>query len=316
MQLQLRVTARATIWRWFVVLLPGVLLYLLPLPLLRPDQRHLVAFFVATIVALIVQPMAMGACILLSMTALALTNTLPPTVVLSGFSDPTVWLIFTAFLFSRAVTDTRLGTRVAYLFIRKFGRNALTLGYSISISDLVLAPFVPSDTARGGGIICPITKSVAEALGSEPGTDSGKMGGFLVLVAFHTTYIASAMFLTGMAANPLMADFALKIGHVEMTWIRWFLGAIVPGGICLVLIPLLLYRFYRPASTDTEAARIHARLELDRMGRLSPREWRLGVIMLLVMAGWVTSPVAPHSECIRGSGRCIRDPGYKRTDME
>ena len=285
-----KTSAGPTTWRWLVVLLPGVLLYSLPLPLLRPDQRHLVAFFVATIVALIAQPMAMGACILVSMTALALTNTLPPAVVLSGFADPTVWLIFTAFLFSRAVTDTKLGTRVAYLFIRRFGRNALTLGYSISMSDLVLAPFVPSDTARGGGIICPITKSVAEALGSEPGTESGKMGGFLVLVAFHTTYIASAMFLTGMAANPLMADFALKIGHVEMTWLRWFIGAIVPGGVSLLLIPFLLYRFYRPASTDTEAARVHARVELESMGRLSPRERRLGVIMLLVMAGWVTSP--------------------------
>jgi len=282
--------AGTTIWRWVVVLIPGILLYFLPLPLLRPDQRHLVAFFVATIVALIAQPMAMGASILLSMTALALTNTLPPGVVLSGFSDPTVWLIFTAFLFSRAVTDTKLGTRVAYLFIRKFGRNALTLGYSISMSDLILAPFVPSDTARGGGIICPITRSVAEALGSEPGTDSGKMGGFLILVAFHTTYVASAMFLTGMAANPLMADFAFKIGHVELTWIRWFVAAIVPGGISLLLIPLLLYRFYRPASTDTEAARVHARRELESMGRLSLRERRLGVIMLLVMAGWVTSP--------------------------
>jgi DASS family divalent anion:Na+ symporter len=283
-------STRTTIWRWFVVLIPGILLYFSPLPLLRPDQRHLVAFFVATIVALIAQPMAMGACILLSMTALALTNTLPPNVVLSGFSDPTVWLIFTAFLFSRAVTDTKLGTRVAYLFIRKFGRNALTLGYSISMSDLILAPFVPSDTARGGGIICPITRSVAEALGSEPGTESGKMGGFLVLVAFHTTYVASAMFLTGMAANPLMADFALKIGHVEMTWIRWFVAAIVPGGISLLLIPFLLYRFYRPASTDTEAARVHARQELESMGSLSGRERRLGIIMLLVMAGWVTSP--------------------------
>lgn len=273
-----------------MVLIPGLILYFLPNWILQPDQQHLLAFFVATIVSLIVQPMAMGACILVAMTALALSNTLPPAVVLSGFADPTVWLIFTAFLFSRAVTDTRLGTRVAYLFIRKFGRNALTLGYSISVSDLVLAPFVPSDTARGGGIICPITRSVAEALDSQPGTPSGKMGGFLVLVAFHTTYIASAMFLTGMASNPLMADFALKIGHVEMTWLRWFFGAIVPGGISLLIIPYLLYRFYKPDSTDTEAARVHARRELEHMGHLSAREGRLAVIMLCVMAGWITSP--------------------------
>jgi divalent anion:Na+ symporter, DASS family len=279
-----------TAWRWCAVLFPGLFLYLVPFAGLRPDQRHLLAFFTATIISLIIQPVPMGASILTAMTALVLTNTLPAPTVLSGFADPTVWLIFTAFLFSRAVTDTKLGVRVAYLFIRKFGRSALTLGYSISMSDLVLAPFVPSDTARGGGIICPITRSVAQALGSEPGGSSEKMGGFLVLVAFHTTYIASAMFLTGMASNPLMADFALKIGHVDMTWIRWFLGAIVPGGISLLLVPFLIYRLYCPSATNTEAARTHAAGELREMGRLSTRERRLAVIMLLVMAGWVTSP--------------------------
>jgi DASS family divalent anion:Na+ symporter len=279
-----------TAWRWCVVLAPGLFLYFVPFAGLHPDQRHLLAFFTATIISLIIQPVPMGASILTAMTALVLTNTLPAPTVLSGFADPTVWLIFTAFLFSRAVTDTKLGVRVAYLFIRKFGRSALTLGYSISLSDLVLAPFVPSDTARGGGIICPITRSVAQALGSEPGGSSDKMGGFLILVAFHTTYIASAMFLTGMASNPLMADFALKIGHVEMTWIRWFLGAVVPGCVSLLVVPFLIYRLYRPAITNTEAARAHAAGELREMGGLSTRERRLAVIMLLVMAGWVTSP--------------------------
>ena len=232
----------------------------------------------------------MGASILTAMTALVLTGTLPAAEVLAGFADPTVWLIFTAFLFSRAVTDTRLGARVAYLFIRRFGRSALTLGYSLAFSDLVLAPFVPSDTARGGGIISPITRSVAGALGCEPGTNSGRTGGFLVLVAFHTTYVASAMFLTGMASNPLMADFGLKIAHVEMNWIRWFWGAIVPGSVSILLVPLLLYRIYHPAITDTGAARDHARRELEHMGPLSQRERRLGVIMVLVMCGWITSP--------------------------
>jgi divalent anion:Na+ symporter, DASS family len=277
-------------WRWVLVLAPGTLLYLLPVPALDPNQRHLLAFFIATIIALVAQPIPMGATVLTTMTALVLTQTLPAATVLSGFSDPTVWLIFTAFLFSRAVTQTRLGMRVAYFFIHKFGKSSLMLGYSVACSDLVLAPFVPSDTARGGGVISPIVRSVSQALGSEPGTPSGKMGGFLVLVAFHTTYVASAMFLTGMASNPLIADFAYKIGHVEMTWLRWLLGAIVPGGLSLIIAPYLIHRLYPPGETNTEAARAHARGELDLMGRLRREERRLVLIMLAVMAGWVTSP--------------------------
>lgn len=278
------------LWRWITVLAPGLFLYFVPVLGLAPVQRHILAFFVATILALVTQPVAMGVSVLIAMTGLVLTGTLTAPAALSGFSDPTVWLIFTAFLFSRAVTGTNLGLRVAYFFIGRFGFNSLTLGYSIGCSDLVLAPFVPSDTARGGGIICPITRSVAEVLGSEPGTPSGRIGGFLVLVAFHTTYVASAMFLTGMASNPLMADFALKLGHVELTWIRWFLAAVVPGFLSLLIVPIVIYRLYPPRLTNTGAARQHARAELRRLGALSGKEARLTVIMLAVMAGWVTSP--------------------------
>ncbi len=196
----------------------------LPVPLVRADRRaepaqsHLLAIFVATIVALVAQPVPMGVSVLVAITVLALTRTLTPAQALSGFSNVTVWLVFTAFLFARAVTATGFGTRVGYLFIRRFARTPLSLGYSLAAADLALAPFIPSDTARGGGIVFPVVRSVAADFGSEPGPTSKLIGEFLVLVSYHTTYTASAIFLTGMAANPLIAEFAHQIGHVELTW--------------------------------------------------------------------------------------------------
>src|SRR5271157_1194684 len=113
--------------RWAAVLIPGVLLYFLPAPGLNGPQRHLLAVFAATIISLIAQPVPMAVSVVVAMTTLALTGTLPGAQVLTGFSNATVWLIFTAFLFARGVTGTGLGMRVAYLFIRRFGRSALTL---------------------------------------------------------------------------------------------------------------------------------------------------------------------------------------------
>jgi DASS family divalent anion:Na+ symporter len=224
------------------------------------------------------------------MTLVAVTGTLTPAKVLSGFGNVTVWLVFTAFLFSRAVTQTGFGMRVGYLFIERFGRTPLRLGYALAGADLVLAPFIPSDTARGGGVIFPVTRSVATAFGSEPGPTARKMGSFLILVSFHTTYTASAMFLTGMAANPLIAEFAHKIGHVELTWGRWISGSVVPGMLTLALVPWLLHRLVRPEMEDTGAARDMARKELARRGPMGREErWLVG-IMAAVMAGWVTSP--------------------------
>jgi DASS family divalent anion:Na+ symporter len=283
-------SSRTALWRWAVVLVPGAGLWFARLPELNSQQEHLLAVFVATIISLVAQPVRMGVSVVVAMTFLAVSGTLTPAKTLSGFSNVTVWLIFTAFLFSRAFTATGFGMRVGYLFVGRFGRTPLSLGYSIAMADLVLAPFIPSDTARGGGVVFPITRSVAAAFGSEPGPTARRIGSFLVLVSFHATYTASAMFLTGMAANPLIADFALKLGGVQLTWLRWFSGSIVPGALTMLTVPWLLFKLVRPEILDTAPARELARNELARMGPLRREEKWLIVIMIGVMAGWVGSP--------------------------
>ena len=279
--------------RWAVVLAPALLLYFVPLPGFNSQQSHLIAIFAATIIGLIAQPVPMGVTVFTSMTLLVFTGTLSAPKVLAGFSNPVVWLIFSAFLFSRAVTATGFGLRIAYLLIRAFGHSALTLGYCVAASDVLLAPFVPSDTARGGGVIYPIARSLAQAFGSEPGPTAGRIGSYLMLVGFHSTYTASAMFLTGMAANPIIADFARNIGHVEITWLRWALGSSVPGLLTLITVPYLLYKLDKPEVTDTSAARTLARDELQRMGSMKRPEILLVIVLFAVMTGWVTSPWHP-----------------------
>src|SRR5207253_2126730 len=151
-------------------------------------------------------------------------------------------------------TKTQLGLRIAYFFISRFARTPLMLGYSVAVTDLVLAPFVPSDTARGGAIIAPVVRGLATALGSEPGPTANRIGAYLTLVGFHCTYAASAMFLTGMAANPLIASFARTIAGVELTWGRWALAASVPGLCTFALMPWLLHQLSPPDLRDTERA--------------------------------------------------------------
>lgn len=174
--------------------------------------------------------------------------------------------------------------------LRRFARTPLSLGYSLAAADLALAPFIPSDTARGGGIVFPVVRSVAVDFGSEPGPTAKLIGEFLILVSYHTTYTASAIFLTGMAANPLIAEFAHRIGHVDLTWTRWLEGSILPGALTLILAPLVILKLAPPKLRDTTAAREFARHELERMGPMKREEKWLAGILLAVMTGWITSP--------------------------
>jgi len=232
----------------------------------------------------------MGASVFLAVTLAALTRTVPAARVLSGFANQTVWLIVAAFLFSRAIGVTGLGMRVAYLLIRRFGSSSLRLGYSTVVSGVFLAPFIPSDTARGGGVVYPVARSLASAFDSEPGPTAGRIGSFLMLVGFHGNYLASAVFLTSMAANPLIADFVWKIGHVQLTWLRWLAASSVPAALSVALVPYLIYRWHPPQIRRTEAARELAGQRLREMGPISRKEIGLVAILIAVMAGWITSP--------------------------
>ena len=198
----------------------GITFFLIPAPGdLAPAGWHVFGIFAATIVGLILKPLPMGAVALLSLTVLCLTHTLELEEALSGFSNSTIWLIVTAFFISRGIIKTGLGERIAYLFVERFGKRTLFLAYSLIASDVLMAPAMPSNTARAGGILAPIVKSLDLAFDSDPekGTED-RLGRFLVPAIFHTDLVISAIFLTSMAANPMAVSFAGSVAGVQMTW--------------------------------------------------------------------------------------------------
>jgi DASS family divalent anion:Na+ symporter len=251
---------------------------------------HLLSIFVATILGLILKPLPMGAVAFVGIGATAVTGTLSITESLSGFGNSVIWLIVLAFFISRGFIKTGLGARIAYLFMAKLGKKTLGLGYGLVATDLVLAPAVPSNTARAGGVVFPILRSVAQAYDSTPeeGT-SRRVGAFLTTTAFQGTVITSAMFLTAMAANPLAAQLAGELG-VEITWTRWAVAAIVPGTISLVVVPYVLYKLYPPEIKETPEASELARKKVKSMGPVQRREWIMLATFLLLLTLWIFGP--------------------------
>lgn len=267
----------------------GLVIWHLPIPVgIAEKAWHLFAIFAATIFGLVSQPLPMGAVVLTGMVSTTLTETLSIGDALNGFSNATVWLIFVAFIFARAFAKTGLGRRVAYWFIRAFGHKTLGLAYALAASDLVLAPAIPSGAARTGGVLYPIVKSLSSAFGSEPGPTAQKIGRFLHISAYQVHGVTCAMFLTSMAANPLIAELALKTAHVEITWGSWALASIVPGLLSLALMVWLIYVIDRPEIRETpEAARL-AREELLKMGPVNRDEWVVLGTFSLALLLWVT----------------------------
>ncbi|RZP96317.1 anion permease [Vibrio vulnificus] len=269
----------------------GSVLWFLPVPDGLTEQAwQMMVIFVTTVLSLILAPLPLGAMALLGLTAATLLGVLPIKTALNGFAHPTIWMIAAAFFISRGFITTGFGRRVGYWFISKLGHNSLGLAYGLVLTDLLFAPATPSTTARCGGIIAPLFRSVASAYDSDPekGTQN-RIGAFLVQCIFQCNAITCAMFLTSMAGNPLAANFAKEQG-VEITWAGWAAAAIVPGLLCLFLIPLAMYLFFPPELKKTPEMRAIAKEKLQQMGAMTRDEIMVCATFIGMVTLWVLGP--------------------------
>ncbi|MGO1590901.1 MAG: anion permease [Ancrocorticia sp.] len=272
----------------------GLIIFILPHPAdLDTRAWGTLALFVATIVGIIAKALPMGAVTLIALIVGALTGLTPlsqtdegdAVLMLSGFSNNTIWLIGIAMFLSRAVIKTGLGKRIALFFVSKLGNRMMGVVYGLAIADLIVGPGIPSASARGGGIMYPIMRSIAEAYDSKPGPTAKRAGAFLALVVSQIDTVVCTMFLTAMAGNPLVAELAASQG-VEISWMTWFIGALVPGLVALVVLPYILYKIYPPELKQTPKMAQMAKDELARMGGMSKAEKVLGSTFILLLFLW------------------------------
>ena len=280
--------------RWIkriITLVFGIIIWYVPAPWdLTPDTWHLFSVFITAIFAVLIDALSIFTASILALVAVVLFRVLTPQVAFSGFSESFILLILAAFLVAKGVIKSGLGRRIAFLLIRRFGKSTLNLGYCVVATDTILGPSIPSNTARSG-ILYPITHALSLDTGSEPTPEGRKRtGSYLMMTAISGHSISSALWFTGMAANPVGAGIAAQFG-VDMNFGNWFFVASVPCLIALVIIPWLLYKLYPPETQYTPTAPEMARNALREMGPMSNQEWIMGITFFGMILLWAFSPV-------------------------
>lgn len=276
---------------WFVIPTPAGV---------TPEAWHLLALFIGTIAAIIGKAMPIGAIAIVAIMLVAMTGVTNPNKpaaalndALSGFSNSLIWLIGLSIMLSQSLLKTGLGARIGYGFIALFGKKTLGIAWALTLAETLIAPVTPSNTARGGGIIHPVMRSIADSLGSQPGnSENGSTGRYLALVNYNINPISSAMFITATAPNPLIVSFLTKgtNGVLEMTWGMWAIAALLPAVVSLVVMPIVIWWLYPPAVTQTPNAPQFARQKLDELGPLSLSEKITLAVFALLLCLWAGVP--------------------------
>jgi citrate:succinate antiporter/L-tartrate/succinate antiporter len=212
---------------------------------------------------------------------------------LSGMANTTVWLIFSAFAIGLGFQKSGLGRRIAMLLMSKLGKSTLGLGYAIALTDGVLSPFIPSNTARSGGVVYPIISSIPPMFESYPDKNPRKIGSYVMWVALASTCVTSSMFLTALAPNAAaitqVTSATKAMGIEAVSWLGWMLAFLPAGIILFILTPWLTYKLYPPEVKGSPEVAAWAKDEASQLGKMTSKEISMIGIAGFALVFWILS---------------------------
>jgi len=274
-----------------LIFLGGTVLFFVPAPAgLEPRAWALFAIFISVIALVVVNVVPVVLAALIGAAAAVLTGTLSTKEAFAGFSEDFILLIVSAFLISRAMLESGLGARIAWLIIRRLGRSTLGLAYSMVLTDLLIGSAFPSNTARSG-VLFPVLRAICvnqQSLGSDESRN--RIGRYLMMTSMAGLSLSSGLWLTAMAANLGGAKLASEHG-VAITFGSWALCASVPVAVSAALVPWLLIRRMRPTVLHTPDAPEQARAALAALGPMTRLERITAAVFVAMVALWALSGV-------------------------
>ncbi|MDC0933751.1 DASS family sodium-coupled anion symporter [Arcobacteraceae bacterium] len=260
---------------------------------LAVDAQYFFAIFLGVIVALILEPIPAALVGLIGVSFSAILGLVGETAkanrdwALSGFSNGVIWLIFAAFMFALGYKKSGLGKRIALLLVKYLGKTSLGLGYAVAFADGILAPFMPSNTARSAGTIFPIAINIPQMFNSTPENEPRKLGSYISWVAISATCVTSSMFLTALAPNLLAVSLVEKTTGLAISWGSWFSTLSVIMIPLFLLVPLIAYLVYPPEQKNSPEAPAWATKELEAMGSITKKELTMLGLGLLALFLWI-----------------------------
>ena len=304
-------TTKAQISHILSIIAIGILVFFILSSMLSINVEHSLSYkaityvviFFMVITALVIEvlpPSLIGLIGVVTIASINIVGTPKEAVswALSGFSNSVIWLIFTAFMLAKGYAKSGLGRRVALLLIKYLGKRTLTLGYAVAAIEFILAPFIPSNTARSAGTICPIIKNIPILYDCTPTRDRRKIGSYLMWVGIASTCVTSTLFLTGLAPNLLAVSIVEKSIGLKINWMSWFKLTAIPFTALLMLVPLLTYIIYPPTVKKSNHIIDWVNDEISKLKSIKRSEVLMMIFSILALCLWLFAGKYLHSTMV------------------
>ncbi len=259
---------------------------------LSPQGARMSVVFIMAVTGIMLNVCHQIVWLLLMVSVASLSGAIDVCDGFSGFTKMVPWLVFAVLSISPLITSTPLSLRLAYFFMKHFGGNILGLSFSIAFTELLIAPMLPSNTARAASVGLPLATSLTKYISSNvPGVSEKSIGQYLSIFCSFCNTISSGLFYTAMISNALIPEITAKAG-INFTWFSWFKLMAIPYFITLFIIPFILRLICSPKVDKLGELQKKAAQNSKELGKISAKEKIIlsiffGMLILWILAEYI-----------------------------
>lgn len=243
-----------------------------------------------------------------------------PEVALSGFTKPSWFLFIGALGIGAGVTRSGLLYRAALAMVRRVTPSYPRYTAILVVAGLLATPALPSMIGRMA-VVAPVSWAIAESVGFAP-RSAGAAG--IVLASFLGFSLLGFVFLTGSTGGLLGWNALPESARAEFGWTAWAVAAAPAGFVTIVGLWLAIHLLFRlPPDGGVRVSRERFQAQLEILGAFTRREAFGLAVLLLALAGWMTTPLHGIGEAWVALGALllfvlggVLDRGSLRTNVD
>lgn len=274
---------KKTILSWFLTILFPALLLFIPESAAYTQQIKLffaITLFMILIIAFETLPILIPSLLLPVIYGLA--GLAPMQAVFGPWSSSMPWLFIAGMIIANVFDHSGLMKRITYRCILFVGASYKGMLYGIALTGIIMGICIPNIGGRGA-LYAAMAFGLCKALNLTP---QGKAAGSVMLAAAVAATLPAYIFLTDLGIVGLNA--ASNFANITMlSWTRWFIYCGPPLILWLFISIWFITKLFKLDSPFE--SKDFFKQELQALGKWQPKEIKMGLLMLVVVALLLTS---------------------------
>ena len=204
--------------------------------------------------------------------------------IVSTYAHDAVWFIAGSLAIGATLVKHGLDKRIGMMVIKLCGTKTRNI-----VLGLILGTAIPSAFINEASI-APMYIPIALALFSltNKNTPAPQLGKLLMISIAVGCMVGAPMSPTGGARNAIMIGFLEDYLSPNVSFFEWMRMGVFYTVFMSAIMAFLLPFLFKPEVKDLSGAVNTLKTDLEKHGKMTPTQWLVGGIMILIIFMWIT----------------------------